>query len=792
MILALFCRSLFAQDGANAVDRRPATSGLEKHQLPDTFTAVDTSRLLGSPDPLPLESVRVFPGLRFERPTEATHAGDGSDRVFVVEQKGLIRVFKNDEAATEAKTFLDLSDVTLREGNEEGLLGLAFHPRYKETGLFYVYYSTKPRTSVVASFRVSRDDPDKADRASETRLLEIAQPYPNHNGGSMKFGADGMLYIGLGDGGLRDDPHKNAQNLGVLLGKILRIDVDRQDEGRAYAIPKDNPFVGRKLPNGATARGEIWAYGFRNPWRLGVDLKTGELWTGDVGQDRFEEIDLVERGGNYGWSRREGRHNFEPETPAKPDDLIDPLVEYFRGEGQSITGGVVYRGAKLAEYEGAYFYADYLSGNFWMLRLDEHKRVAMQRQVARTELQPAAFGEDESGELLICAFDGGLYRLRPRAIELKTVADSFPRKLSETGLFASVPDNVPAKGLIPYELNVPFWSDFTVKDRYVALPKAASVTFAEKEGWKFPLGTVFVKTFWLHRDRVHLADPIRLETRLLVHAREGWIGYTYVYDDDQREARLIDKGFTKAIFIKVESPVAESETKSVAGSEGKAVQQHYYFPSRSDCLTCHTKQEGFTLGPETAQMNHTISYRGKTANQIELWTKLGLFIEAPKKDPHDLDRFPNWGFGNLDRSGDDDEHAAKRGGSATNRRLKEIFQPPADDESVEKYARAWLDVNCAMCHQPDGIAPGKRDFRFDTPREKMNVVDIAPSQMRRRMPEMKLIAPGRPEHSELFRRINSDYPLQMPPLATNLVDPKGTAVMRRWIELLGKDQRGTE
>lgn len=772
LCLALGARSVFAQ-----TDAQPAT-----HQLPDKFIAVDTSRLLGSPDPLPLEPVRAYPGLKFERPTEATHAADGSGRVFVVEQKGVIRVFNDDEAAKEAKVFLDISDVTLRDGNEEGLLGLAFHPRYKETGLFYVYYSTKPRSSVVASFRVSRDDPDKADRASETKLLHTPQPYPNHNGGSLKFGADGMLYIALGDGGLRDDPHKNAQNLGVLLGKILRIDVDHPDEGLAYGVPKDNPFVGRKLPSGATARGEIWAYGFRNPWRLGVDRSTGELWTGDVGQDRFEEIDLVERGGNYGWSMREGRHNFEPESPAKPTDLIDPLVEYFRGEGQSITGGTVYRGKQLAGYDGAYIYADYLSGNFWMLRLDDKKRVAAHRQVARTELQPAAFGEDEAGELLICSFDGGLYRLRPRAIDLKAVGEAFPKKLSATGLFASVPDNVPAEGLIPYELNVPFWSDFAVKDRYVALPKAGSVEFKEKEGWKFPVGTVFVKTFWLHRDRVHLADPLRLETRLLVHAPEGWVGYTYVYDDDRRDAQLIDEGLTRAIPIQVESKTAESSTKSDAGPEaGIAIQQHYYFPSRSDCLTCHTKKEGFTLGPETAQMNREIAYHGKTANQIELWTKLGLFVEVPAKAVKDYEKYPDWGFGNLDRS----DAGAK--GNAGVRSIKESLHV-ADDAPIDVFARAWLDVNCAMCHQPDGIAPGKRDFRFDTPREKMNIVDVSPAQMRRRMPDMKLIAPGRPEHSELFRRINSDYPLQMPPLATNLVDPKGTEVMRRWIEMLGKKE----
>ena len=777
-------RSVFAQEGL-PVAGEPAARVPAAHTLPEKFIAVDTSKVLGSPDPLPLEAARAYPKLKFERPTEVTHAGDGSNRNFVVEQHGVIRVFKNDEAEVEAKTFLDIREVTRRAGNEEGLLGLAFHPRYKENGKFYVYYSTTPRASIVSAFTVSKDDPDRADRASEEKLMQIPQPYENHNGGSIQFGNDGMLYIALGDGGLRDDPHKNAQNLGSLLGKILRIDVDNRDEGLPYGIPKDNPFVGLKLPKGAgatepEARGEVWAYGFRNPWRIGFDRKTGELWTGDVGQDRFEEVDLVERGGNYGWSIREGRHNFEPESPAThsanpptpvtPIGLIDPLVEYFRGEGQSITGGNVYRGTKLAGYEGAYFYGDYLSGNIWTLRIDERKRLSANRQVARTELQIAAFGADQEGELLICSFDGGLYRLKPREIDLKAVAAAFPQRLSATGLFTSVPDNVPAQGLIPYELNIPFWSDFAVKDRYVALPKNGSVIFNEKEGWKFPVGTVFVKTFWLHRDRVNMADPVRLETRLLVHAPEGWVGYTYVYDDDQHDATLIDEGLTRAIAI-----------KTAKGIE----QQHYYFPSRTDCLTCHTKKEGFTLGPETPQINREMAYHGKTENQVDLWKRLGVFSEEPKKETKELANYPDWGFGNLDRSAETPE----KHGADEKQSVADAVRVP-DDAKIETLARAWLDVNCAMCHQPDGIAPGKRDLRFDTPAEKMNLIDVAPAQMRRRPAETKLIAPGKPDHSELFRRITSDYPLQMPPLATNLVDPKGSEVLRRWIEQLGKSGSG--
>jgi glucose/arabinose dehydrogenase len=355
-----------------------------------------------------LEAERVFPKLRFERPLEFTYAPDGSQRVFVVEQHGVIHVFENRNDVEKTTVFLDIHEVVSREGNEEGLLGLAFHPKYPDNGEFFVYYSTKPRASVISRFRVSKDDPARAVRESEEELMRIEQPYSNHNGGSMKFGPDGYLYIGLGDGGAGGDPHGHGQNLGTLLGSMLRIDVDHKDPGKAYAIPNDNPFVRRP-----GARGEIWAYGLRNVWRLSFDRKTGDLWVGDVGQDRYEEVDRIVRGGNYGWKLREGLHPFDPQARQTGSKLIDPLAEYGRSEGASVTGGVVYRGARLPEYEGAYFYGDFVSGNVWILRFDGRK-VTENRKVASTGLPISAFGEDAQGELYFTAFDGHLYQFRQR------------------------------------------------------------------------------------------------------------------------------------------------------------------------------------------------------------------------------------------------------------------------------------------------------------------------------------------------------------------------------------------
>ncbi|WP_164103352.1 PQQ-dependent sugar dehydrogenase [Candidatus Laterigemmans baculatus] len=728
-------------------------------KIPDKFVPVDTSRLMGSPDPLPLRSVAAFPQLQFERPVELTHAGDGSNRLFVVEQQGVIRVFENRSESSQTKVFLDLRDVVSRDGNEEGLLGLAFHPEYEQNGEFFVYYSTRPRASVISRFRVSEDDPERAVRDSEEELLRIDQPYSNHNGGSIRFGPDGYLYVGLGDGGLANDPHANGQNLRTLLGSILRIDIDSKDEGLSYAIPPDNPFVGRE-----DARGEIWAYGVRNIWRLAFDAETGELWAGDVGQNRFEEIDRITRGGNYGWNIREGFHDFNPNAADRPEDLIDPVVEYFREEGQSVTGGMVYRGPQLEEYRGAYFYADYLSGKVWALWHEEGE-LREHRQVAETGLQIAAFGADQQGEMYLCTFEGTIHKLRPREEDLRKIAKAFPRTLSETGLFASVADNRPAAGLIPYELNMPFWSDYAVKDRYIALPSKQSVVFHEEEKWEFPVGTVFVKTFWLHRDRsdpTDLRDPLRLETRLLVHAPQGWTAYTYVYDDDQQEAHLLDGSLLKPIEVKT----ADGE-----------ISQPYYFPSRSECFACHTQAEGFVLGLTTRQMNRPLRYHGESENQLQLLARLAAFSEKIPEPPAEQPRFPDWHFGNLDRNPEDE-------------RTESVLTPPEGDPQT--LARAWLETNCAMCHRPEGIAAHRRDLRFTTPLAEMKLVGQKPSEGQLGPPGTLLVKPGEAWQSELHFRIGRRGPRQMPPLATNLVDPRGLAAVREWIEQMQPPQAGAE
>jgi len=701
--------------------------GERTYAEPLTFRPIDTSRLMGSPDPMPLEAERVFPKLSFNRPLEFTFAPDGSDRVFVVEQEGLIHVFPNRQDVAETTVFLDIREVVSRDGNEEGLLGLAFHPDYGKNGRFYVYYSTRPRASIVSCFRVSGEDPDRADRGSEEPIMKIEQPYGNHNGGCIRFGPDGFLYIGLGDGGSAHDPHGHGQNLQTLLGSILRIDVDRRDPGRDYAVPKDNPFVDRK-----GARGEIWAYGLRNIWRMSFDRATGQLWAGDVGQNRYEEVNLIRCGGNYGWKIREGFHPFEPDAPQTGGPLIEPLAEYFHSEGLSITGGQVYRGTQLPGYEGAYFYGDYVSGQIWIVRYDG-ARVTENRKVAQTGLAISAFGEDTEGEMVLTAFDGGLYRLRRRDADLEAVRAAFPKRLSETGLFASTEEVELLPGAAPYDVNVPLWSDHAEKERFIVLPAGGKIGFEEQASWRFPVGTVLVKHFLLDLDRQNASGEQRLETRFFVRSPEGWKGYTYVWNEAQTDADLLDEAMTKTYRVKT----ADGE-----------IEQKWYFPSRADCMACHTRATDFVLGPNTRQINRKFHAAAESTNQIGTFARLGMFENPPTKPVEELERYPDW-----------------EAGSGT----------------TDALVRAYLDVNCSFCHSPAGIGGKRPDLRFHTRLKETAMVDRRPNQGQLGPEGSVLVAPGAPEQSELLYRISARGSRQMPPLATNVVDETAVERMGKWI-----------
>ncbi len=677
---------------------------------------LDSPRVSGE-----IEISRAFPAVTFEQPVLLTHA-PGESRVFVVEQGGRVLALPNNDnlGPEQVEIFLDIrSRVTA--GGEEGLLGLAFDPDYPTNGRFYLYYSAAdPRRSVLARYTRRADDPHLGDPNSEKILMEIAQPYANHNGGMIAFGPDNMLYIGLGDGGSGGDPLNNGQNLDTLLGSILRID---PRGGQPYAIPADNPFVNR-----ADARGEIWAYGLRNPYRFSFDRGSGQLWAGDVGQNSREEINLIRRGGNYGWNVYEGNLPYNNPQNLPPGQFIAPVWDYPRNEGVSVTGGYVYRGSLAPSLNGAYVYGDFGSGKIWALRY-EGGQVRSNELIGEIPLI-SSFGEDAEGELYLVSYNGGIYRLQ----ETSPQADEFPGLLSETGLFRDTVNLIPAEGLVEYQVNTPLWSDDAHKRRWLALPGQTKIGFAVEDPWTFPVGTVLVKHFEL---AMTVGDPTtrrRLETRVLIREENGWAGYTYQWNPAQTEAELLETGLTETLAIQdLDAPGGQRE-------------QVYYYPSRGDCLRCHNQAAGGVLGVNTRQLNRDFAYPAMEDNQLRAWNHVNLF----DRDIGDPARHPS--------------------------------MPAINDADapISDRVRAYLDANCAICHRPGGASNALVDMRYGIPLAETGMVNADPVGLGQG--RFLLVKPGSPQESIVWRRMQTLTAMRMPPVGSQVVDQEAVNLIAEWIQ----------
>lgn len=531
---------------------------------------------------------RVFPGLRFELPVGALQApGDGT-HWYVVEKRGRVIRVRADGPADEAAVFADLRDRVDATFSESGLLGMAFHPAFARNGQVFLSYTRRgdPLVSVVARFRMDADlgvlDPE-----SEVVILELDQPTEYHNGGGIAFGPDGFLYVAFGNGGVIP----SSQDVDNWFGSMLRIDVDGD---APYAIPPDNPFAR------SGGRAEIYAWGFRNPWGWSFDRVTEQLWLGDVGEAEREEIDMVHRNGNYGWPIAEGTrcHHTNCDRP----NLRGPVIDYGHGEGCSVTGGYVYRGDDDPALAGRYVYGDLCSGFIWALERGDGGVAASTQLIADTDLRITAFAEDVDGELYVVDLEGGLYRLR---VSPRTESAPFPLRLTDTGCVDAGDARRPAAGLIPYDVNVPFWSDGADKERWLALPDDGAIAVGDDGHWDLPVGSVLMKHFRL--------DGRLIETRLLVrHVDGAWAGYGYEWDEAERDARYV--------------PVHTE--RAFAGGD-------WIYPSGGECLACHTEAAGRTLGLETAQMNRLTHYAttGRTANQLDTFAAIGLVADVPEARP---------------------------------------------------------------------------------------------------------------------------------------------------------------
>jgi glucose/arabinose dehydrogenase len=742
----------------------------------DRRTPLVTSRVVGSPDPPPPYRVkRVLPGLTFPFPIAVKHQ-PGSDRLLVITQAwpygpAALQRVRDDPAAAEIETLFAVDGVAYE---------IAFHPDYATNGYVYVGSNNpangSPKQTRVTRYTMSRTPPYALDLKSAKVIIEW--PSDGHNGGALAFGKDGMLYVTSGDGTSDSDTHIVGQDLSKLTAKVLRIGVDHPEPGKAYAVPRDNPFVGV-----AGVRPETWAYGLRNPWRLTVDAKTGHVWVGNNGQDLWEQAYLIRKGENYGWSVTEGSHPFYPNRKQGPTPITPPTVEHHHSEARSLTGGIVYYGTKFPQLQGVYVYGDYSTGKVWGVRHDGNK-ITWHKELADTHLQITGFGTDSRGEILICDHrgegKGGLYTLEPTPRDLPP--SGFPRRLSESGLFRSVRGHKVEPALIPYSVNAPLWSDGAYKERYLALPGADSrIDFTRWRGWNFPDRSVLVKSFALEA----AGEPASrrwIETRFLTRQDGEWFGYSYAWNDEQTDATLVGaRGMDRDFEMKDPS------------APGGVRKQSWHYPSRAECMVCHSRAANFVLGLSELQMNCEHDYGGINDNQLRTLEHLGIlrvdWAGETKDQMREEARARGLSEGQInaymDRQTSTRLQREAAGPSSLltfapekYRRLVDPYDPKAD---VASRARSYLHANCAQCHVEAGGGNAQMELEFTTALDKMRVMDVKPQHHTFGLADARLVAPGHPERSVVLHRMAHRGEGHMPPLATSVVDRQAAQLINNWI-----------
>jgi uncharacterized repeat protein (TIGR03806 family) len=728
-----------------------------------------TSKVIGSPEPPPpYKTERVFANLKFDEPLDLTYA-PGTTRLFVAERWGKIYSFVNKKDVDKADLVLEFKGAKDSKGEPMKQVIYAFttHPKFKENGYLYVTWIPNSETEGLPNgSRVSRftakGEPPVVDMASEKIIFQW--PNGGHNGGCLKFGPDGYLYIVTGDGSGIADQNNIGQDLSSIHAKLLRIDVNSPGEPGAsatgaYSIPKDNPFV-----NTPGARPEVYAYGLRQLWRFSFDRKMGDLWGGEVGQDLWEMIYKVEKGGNYGWSVQEGTHPFRPERKKGPTPILTPVVEHSHSDFRSITGGFVYRGERLKELQGGYIYGDFDTGRIWWFlpveiggygEAKKHIFPSDHRELARTTYRIVSFGEDADGEVYFLDFTGGgIHQLVKD--NKKDDSAKFPRKLSETGIFASTKEHKVAPGVLPYSVNAQLWGDHAYKERFIAIPGAGRIGFDEitypqpspgaPSGWRFPDGTVLVKTFGMEMERGNPKSKKRLETRLLhfqqfpgtqEYGDQYWRGYTYIWNDEQTDALLLDeKGADKLLKIKVGETVVE---------------QNYRFPSRAECTLCHTNAAKFALGVSTMQMNRDHDYGGVIANQLATLEHIGLFTNKLPAQAAELPKLADFNDQKL---------------------------------PVDIRARSYLQSNCAHCHMKWGGGNAEFKLLSTIPLKDMGIVQVPAAHGTFDIGGAKLLVPGHPEKSILHVRMAKTGLGRMPHIGSRVVDEQAVRLVGDWIKAM--------
>ena len=683
-----------------------------------------TSRIHGSPlPPKPYITEQVWRQVPLKNALDLVPV-PGLAQWLVVENGGKIWALPQDLQAEKAELAIDLKAL---HPTVDHSYGVAFHPQFRANKQVFITYTNGDKLddgSRLSRFTVKQDAPLVIDPASEQILLTWRSG--GHNGAAVTFGNDGMLYLSTGDSEVPapPDPLVTGQNLDDLLSCVLRIDVDRSDPGKPYAVPPDNPFV--KLPG---ARPEIWAYGLRNPWKMSFDRPTGNLWCGDVGWEQWEQVFLIKKGENYGWSAMEGNNAILLNRKG-PHPITPPIVTHPHSEAASVTGGFVYHGERLPELKGAYVYADYETGKIWALWY-ANGQVIRHEEIADTAFKIVTFGQGEDGDLFFIHYapEGTVHRLikNPNA---SNPAD-FPRKLSETGLFADVGKQTPAKGVLPVPILAPMWADGAEAERFIGVPSGTVETqlsnnlknlLQSKVTW--PAESVLAKTISLQIDQTNPATRTKIETQVLHFDGVAWNAYTYRWNERGTDADLVPPGGDERKL-----------TLQGKGYPGGSLRYTYRFHSQAECLRCHNSWSGFALATQPQQLANPAA---------------------------------------LIAAGIIDETYLKRSAA----RLVDPHDPKAP---LDARARSWLHTNCAHCHRQNGGGAVPMMLNVELALSEMAAVHEKPTRGELDIPKAEVLAPGSPWHSVALHRIASPGPNHMPVIGARTVDVKGLLLLQQWL-----------
>ena len=682
---------------------RVSNTGCVAPDYPDV-TASDLTLTAAFPD---LPAIEKLVGLY--------QPANSSSDWYAVSQNGYVYRFDNSVSVSSYSIFLDISSNTYASSSETGLLGMAFHPDFSNNGQVFVYYMPRPNLSRLSRFTLNNTGA-ALDPASEKIILTLNQPATNHNGGGLGFGPDNYLYLGLGDGGGGGDTFGNGQNTQTLLGTLLRLDIDVSNDAISYEIPPGNPFA-----NNGDGLPEIYAYGLRNPWRWSFDRNSGEIWVGDVGQNAIEEIDIITAGGNYGWPVMEGSQCYNS-NQCNQNGLQLPVGEYLHSEtgGCAITGGYVYRGRQIAGLNGRYVFGDFCTGVIYTLAPSANGY--QREQMLDSSLLLSSFAEDNAGELYALNISGGagqgIYKIR--SANNPATASLIPEKLSDTGCLADTATQTMAAGVVAYDVNSPLWSDGADKTRYFAVPDNTRFSVSSDGDFIVPDNSVLIKNFY------HAGNII--ETRLMMKHINGWAGYSYQWNAGQTEAYLLSTG-----------------TKVMIDSS-----YSHIFPSRGQCLQCHTQAAGISLGIETLQLNHsTLDPANQSNNFLDTLWQLDYLNEPVPA-------------------------------ALTQQKLYALDDSSA---SLQQKARSYLHSNCAGCHRPGGPIAGI-DLRLQTQLQATGICGEAPGYGDLGQPGALLLTPGDAGLSVIALRMRDTGTSRMPPLGSDVVDEEAVAVIENWINSL--------